>query len=151
MGFQPRIDIEQSLDTEVPYVLRVIDDQGQADEDASVIRVVDTTPPALACNAPPTLEPPDAPISFTARATDICDAEVTPDIVDFTCFKLTKKGKRIDKTSSCVVSVEGDTIRVLDSGGVGDHIQWDLRAVDDSGNESVATCEVLVVRPSNGG
>jgi len=61
------------------------------------------------------------------------------------CFKFTKKGKRIDKTESCVVSVNNDTVTISDSGGVGDHITWTVTA----GNYN-DTCEVVVVNPGKG-
>ena len=64
------------------------------------------------CNSPATIIPPDAPISFTATATDICAGDLVPEITEFDCFKFTKKGKRIDKTESCVVAIDGDTIAV---------------------------------------
>ncbi|MHC4443704.1 MAG: 6-bladed beta-propeller [Planctomycetota bacterium] len=111
---------------------------------------VDTTPPVIACNAPPTIKPNDVPISFTATATDLCDDDLSVEITEFDCFKFTKKGKRIDKTESCVVDVDGDTITILDSGGVGDFIVWTVRAVDSSGNVTEQECMVEVVNPGKG-
>ena len=106
-------------------------------------------PPTIFCNAPPTIIPPDAPISFTASANDNCLAEtgVTTVITGFDCFTFTKKGKRIDKTESCAVSFADDTISILDSGGVGDHITWNVTATDGGGNLTNAVCEVEVVNP----
>lgn len=112
------------------------------------INVVDTTPPVISCNAPSTIIPPDAPISFTATATDNCDDSPSVEITEFDCFKYTKKGKRIDKTESCAVDVVGDTITILDSGGVRDNITWIVRATDSCGNESVLECGVEVVNPA---
>ena len=62
----------------------------------------------------------------------------------------TKKGKRIDKTGSCEVAIAGDTITILDSGGVADHIEWTVVATDDSGNVTQETCEVIVANPGKG-
>ena len=56
----------------------------------------------------------------------------------------------MDKTQSCVVDVSGDTVTILDSGGVGDHIQWTVTATDDSGNTSTAVCEIVVANPGKG-
>jgi hypothetical protein len=112
------------------------------------IGVVDTAPPQISCNAPATIIPPDAPISFTATTTDNC-GDSSAQIVGFDCFFFTKKGKRIDKTNSCVVQVSGDTITILDSGGVRDHITWNVHASDSCGNTSDFQCEVLVVRPGH--
>jgi hypothetical protein len=113
------------------------------------ITVVDTTPPDIACNAPATIVPPDAPISFTATADDSCCFE-SVEIVAYDCFFLNGAGKRVDKTESCVVEVNGDTITILDSGGVGDHITWTIVATDCCGNVSTKECEIEVVNPGKG-
>jgi hypothetical protein len=110
------------------------------------VTVIDDIAPVAECNAPPTIVPPDAPISFTATATDNCDVS-SVEIVEYDCYKYTKKGKRIDKTESCVVSVEGDTITILDSGGVDDNIIWTVVATDSIGNTTETDCETLVVNP----
>jgi hypothetical protein len=122
------------------------DTYGNSSSCTQTIEVVDTTSPVIECNTPATITPPDAPISFAAMATDNCDNEPSFEITGFDCFKFTKKGKRIDKTESCVVEVEGDTITILDSGGVGDHISWTVLATDNCGNEAEKECELEVVR-----
>jgi hypothetical protein len=95
---------------------------------------------------PATITPPDAPISFTATATDNCDEDPSVEITGFDCFFFTKKGKRIDKTESCVVEVVGDTITILNTGGVGTHITWTTLATDSCGNFDQVECEVEVVK-----
>ncbi|NIR30257.1 MAG: RTX toxin [Gammaproteobacteria bacterium] len=132
--------------------LLVTDDQGATDSCDAKITVEDVEPPTVFCNAPDTIVPPDAPISFTASAADNCAAEtgVSTVITAFDCFKFTKKGKRIDKTESCQISFSGDTITILDSGGVDDHITWTVEAEDGSGNQASEECEVLVVNPGKG-
>lgn len=114
-----------------------------------IIEVVDTTAPGIVCNAPATITPPDAPISFKASAIDNCDAAPVVEIITYDCFFYTKKGKRIDKTESCVVEVEGDTITILDSGGVGDNITWTVLATDSCGNVAELVCDVEVINPGN--
>ncbi len=42
----------------------------------------------------------------------------------------------------------GDTVTILDSGGVGDHITWTVIATDAFGNQSTVTCGVDVVKKS---
>jgi len=103
------------------------------------------TPPEIMCNSPDTIVPPDAPISFTATATDIYGSVVSATITGVGCYKTTKKGKEIEKTESCVVSINNDTVTISDSGGVGDHITWIVTA----GNYN-DTCEVVVVNPGKG-
>jgi hypothetical protein len=126
----------------------VTDTCGNSVSHEQTIEVVDTIPPDIECNAPPTITPPDAPISFTASATDNCDdGPVISEIISYNCFEFTNKGKSIDKTESCIVEVDGDTITVVDSGGVGDNITWSIRANDSCGNVSESTCSIMVVNP----
>ena len=61
-------------------------------------------------------------------------------------FNFTKKGRRIDKTESCIVSLDGDTINIVDSGGVGDIITWTSVSTDDCGNTTELECVIDVVR-----
>lgn len=121
-----------------------------ADDNASscvqTIEVVDTTPPDIQCNAPVTITPPDAPISFTATATDNCAGDQSVEIIGYDCFQFTKKGKRIDKTESCVVEVNGGTVTIVDSGGVDDNITWTVRSNDNCGNVAESTCSVMVMK-----
>ena len=125
------------------------DDASNTDSDTQVVTIEDTTPPVISCNAPAIIIPPDAPTSFTATVADICDATVMPTVTSFDCFMFTKKGKRIDKTSSCIVSLADDTVMISDTGGVGDRIEWTVEATDANGNFSEVTCGVDVVNPSD--
>ena len=130
-----------------PVLWTATDDSGNQSNDGQDVTVEDTIPPEIFCNSPASITPPDAPVSFTVTAEDICDAAPSVAITAYDCFTFTKKGKRIDKTESCVVTFDGTTITILDSGGVDDHITWDVVASDIYGNQSTATCEVLVVNP----
>jgi ribosomal protein S17 len=71
-------------------------------------------------------------------------------ITEFDCFKFTKKGKRIDKTESCMVAIDGDVVTIEDSGGVGDNITWTVVVSDGSGNTTAQTCVVTVENPGKG-
>lgn len=132
-----------------PVLWTATDDSGNQSNDSQYVTVEDTIPPEIFCNSPATITPPDAPVSFTVTAEDICDAAPSVAITAYDCFTFTTKGKRIDKTDSCVVTFDGTTITILDSGGVDDHITWDVEASDIHGNQSTKTCEVLVVNPSD--
>jgi hypothetical protein len=130
-------------------ILTVEDNKGGSASDSIIVTVnEDTAPPVISCNAPATITPPDAPISFTVSATDNCDDTPAVEITGFDCYMFTKKGEQIDKTESCVVSIEKDIITILDSGGVGTHITWMSRATDSCVNVAEETCETLVVNPS---
>lgn len=131
---------------ETLVTLRVYDESGLADTCTANVTVTDNTPPVISCNALSTIIPPDAPISFTATATDNCEVS-SVEITDYDCYFLNPSGKKVDKTKSCVVEVEGDTITILDSGGVGDIITWNVIATDNSGNTSTTGCVVEVVKP----
>jgi hypothetical protein len=136
------------------YLLRVIDSALRSDEDTTTIAVIDTTKPDVFCNAPDTITPeqvPDKhsekpPVAFTATASDLCDAAVVPEILGFDCFAIKRNGRIVDKTQSCEVELSGDTLTVLDPGGVGDHIAWTVLATDASGNARQLECELEVVR-----
>jgi hypothetical protein len=108
----------------------------------------DDEPPVISCNNPATIIPPDAPISFTATATDD-SGSATVTITGYDCWKFTQQGKRVDKTGSCVVQIEGATLTIVDSGGVGDHIGWDVMAQDGGGNTTTAHCELVVANPGH--
>ena len=126
--------------------LTVEDDEGETDTCQGLVTVEDGEPPVVACNSPATIVPPDAPIAFTATAADAC-GPATAEVISFDCWMQTKKGRRIDKTESCVVAIDGATVTIVDSGGVGDHVSWEVEAEDASGNAATATCEVEVVNP----
>lgn len=122
-----------------------VDGCGNSSNAAQTITVQDTVGPVISCNSPATITPPDAPISFTASAIDNCADDPSVEIIGYDCFFLTKKGKRIDKTMSCVVEVNGDTITIVDSGGVNNNITWTVSANDNCGNVTESTCSVNVV------
>lgn len=126
------------------------DDDGNQATDTQGVTIENTTLPVVMCNNPLTIVPPDTPISFTATATDQCQGDLTPVTTEFDCFKFTKKGKRIDKTSSCAVSIDGDTVTIEDSGGVGDNITWTVVATDNSGNVTTEICSLVVENPGKG-
>ena len=126
--------------------LTVEDEEAASATCQGTVTVVDGEPPVVSCNSPATIAPPDAPISFTATAADNCGG-ASVEVVDFDCWKLTRKGKRIDKTASCVVGIDGATVTIVDSGGVGDHISWQVHAEDGGGSGTTIECELEVVNP----
>lgn len=129
--------------------LSVTDALGATDTCTATVTVIDDTPPNVSCNAPSTITPADAPVSFAATAADNCGVS-NLEIVGFDCFKFTKMGKRIDKTGSCEVSISNNVFTVEDSGGVDDQITWTAVATDGSGNQTTVSCGVLVENPGRG-
>jgi hypothetical protein len=130
-------------DTIVTYT--AIDTWDNATSCNSVVSIADTTAPEISCNAR-NFSPPEAPISFGPTANDGCD-EADIEITGVDCFKYTKGGKRVDKTESCGVDVNGRALTVFDSGGVGTNITWTVVATDPSGNRSAKHCQVSVEHP----
>jgi hypothetical protein len=127
-------------------ILTVTDEEGAPAACTATVTVVDTLPPEIQCNAPATITPPDAPISFTATGTDNCSVS-SVEIIEYDCSFINGAGKVVDKKESCVVEFSSDTITIQDSGGVGDHITWTILATDDSGNATEVECAVDVVKP----
>jgi hypothetical protein len=116
---------------------------------SAVFTLQDTTPPDIQSNAPAMITPPDAPIAFTATASDVCSASnVSVTVERFDCYFYNGAEKRIDKTDSCVVQIAGDTITILDSGGVADFIEWTVRATDQCGVSTTETFSLTVVKPT---
>lgn len=72
--------------------LTVTDKNGNSSTCNATVKVEDNVLPIIQCNAPATITPPSAPISFTATATDNCGI-ASLEIISFDCFKFTKKGK----------------------------------------------------------
>jgi hypothetical protein len=66
----------------------------------------------------------------------------------YDCFWVNPAGKRVDKRNSCRVMIDGDTVHILDSGGVKDSITWLVTAADTSGNPITQECTVTVVNPA---
>jgi hypothetical protein len=78
VGEALQVTVPQGLGSPGPYVLQVLDDQGQLDEDVMEVRVVDTTPPVIASIAPnpSVLQPANhkmVAVTVNVSATDTCD------------------------------------------------------------------------------
>lgn len=134
---------------ETLVTLVVEDGQGRTATCQATVTVEDRAAPVVECNAPSTLRPPDAPVSWTGTATDNCSVAAV-EVGRYDCWTVNGAGKRVDKTGSCVVSVEGATLTVHDSGGVGTLITWEASATDGSGNSITRRCETEVVNPGRG-
>ena len=114
------------------------------------MNVADDEPPAVESHSAGTMVPPDAPISFTATVSDNCPTP-TVAITGYDCYKFKKDGSISSKLDSCVVAIAGDTITIVDSGGVGDNIVWDILGTDGSGNDTGETGTIEVLNPGGGG
>jgi hypothetical protein len=137
----PVIQTQQALGQQTYYV-EVVDNRFAADYGSVTVRVADRTAPTISCNAPATITPSDVPekttqgISFSATAQDLCTGVSVVAIKSFTCTK----------PASCKVGIQGNTITIFDSGGIGDTIRWTVLARDTAGNEGQKTCELSVIK-----
>ncbi|UCE00641.1 MAG: PKD domain-containing protein [Chloroflexota bacterium] len=143
-GATPTVEFSNYGDYTVS--LEVNDDFGGSAMCNAQVQIIDTTPPEIYCNAPLTIVPSDAPVAYTGTATDTCDGQIEPVISGFDCYKLSKKGKRIDKTESCIVSFEGAALSIQDSGGIDDIITWSLSVRDNNGNQAIKECKIQVIK-----
>lgn len=126
------------------------DASGNSSSATQSVTVVDTIAPEnLSCQSPDTITPPNAPVSFTATATDaVSDSMVT--VTGYDCFMINGAGKRVDKKDACVVNYQDDTLTILETGGVGTTISWSIQAQDSSANQATANCEITVTNPGKG-
>ena len=134
------------------------DIHGNSSSTTATFAIVDTTAPELSWSVngapvddalPIEIKPNEVPVTVSVAASDIC-GEATLKPVNVTCHKVNKKGGIIDKSDSCELTVDGGTVTILDSGGVGNIITIFACAVDECGNLSeVETSVINVVNPSN--
>jgi len=84
---------------------------------------------------------------YLSSGKDNCGDNLSVSITKFGCLATSKKGNLIDKTKSCVIKVGGDTISILDTGGVANNITWTIKAADQCGNTAMTECKVAIVKP----
>ena len=147
VGYASTVRTSQPVGTTEAYLAQVVDSHMQAADSTTHVQVVDTTAPVISCNAAPTIGPASQPVSFRATASDVCDPDATPVLTDFSCFRVNGSGKVVDKTHACSVLLEGDTITIRRTNGVGEHVQWTAEVTDASGNSASTTCETVVAAP----
>jgi len=156
------LDTVQTLGVGVSqsYVLRVIDEFAQLDEDTTVASVVDTTPPELTIAASPTtLWPPNhklRPITVTVVTSDVCDASPTIRLLSITSNEAAN-GTGDGNTSSDVADAligQDDRefkLRAERSGNGGGRVYTiTYEATDDSGNATVRQTNVTVAHNQGG-
>ncbi len=102
----------------------------------------DLTPPEVWCNTSQTIRPSSTPVTFTATAADKCGLQSVL-VQEPYCFKINPAGKEVPVP--CHTSIEGETITIHNSGGVGTIISWEALAEDVAANTSAERCELRVV------
>ena len=96
-----------------------------------------------------TIYPNSVNVTFTVTGDDAC--AYTPLVAGFDCWTYNGAGKLIDKKESCVVTIDGNVLTIVDSGGVNDNITFTALVEDASGNQTIETVHILVINPGNGG
>jgi hypothetical protein len=101
------------------------DPAGNNASTTATFAIVDTTPPDISfsqggddVSGTITIKPNQVPVTIDITSVDIC-GDVVSQNINVTCHKVTKKGKMIDKSESCVIEVAGNQGCIIDSGGVG--------------------------------
>ncbi len=130
-------------------VLTVTDDLGATASCSATVTVVDNEIPVTQCSDE-IITPPDAPITFTASASDSCSTPAVA-VVAYDCYRFNNNGKRIDTMDSCVITMSGANVTVEETSGVGSYIDWIVEATDSSGNMNSETCTIEVIQPGNSG
>ncbi|MES2645024.1 MAG: VCBS repeat-containing protein [Myxococcota bacterium] len=128
--------------------LTVCDDSGACDTCTAVIEVADETAPTVDCGSPADIAPNEASVDFTATTSDNCGSTVVID--EYDCFKVRSNGTIQSKLDSCEVILDGDTLTVVEGGGVGTQITWTATATDDAGNSTSTECGIEVVNSGSG-
>lgn len=128
--------------------LSVTDEYQALDMCDAPVSIVDTAGPVITCNSPPSITPPNRPVTYTATANDVCTGTVTPVVTQFSCYRIKPNGE-LQNRNDCRVSFSGNRVTISTSGGVGNIIEWTVRANDIHGNQSTKTCRVNVVNPGH--
>jgi hypothetical protein len=116
---------------------------GATDTCHATVTVVDDMPPTIACNTYD-ITKKDAPVSFTATATDNCPP-VTITVSGLRCYRIKKDGT--EKPKKCKhVSVSGATVTIAKAPSPCTYIEWTVTATDPSGNTVTKVCRVHVVK-----
>ena len=149
VGAQEMTTVQQGLGTET-YLLRVIDAFGQADDDATEVTVVDTTPPVLSCSVTrPVLEQTNhvmLPVGLAARARDACEGEL-PVMVSVFGDEDDEMQTGDGAFSPDAKQIDIGTLRLrAERRGNGDGRVYLIRteATDSSGNRGFNCCTVIV-------
>jgi len=142
---QTRVDGSCASNYTLTRTWSAADDCENMSSSSQTITVQDTVGPVITCNNPATMTPKMAPTSFTATASDNCSTP-TVQITGYSCYSL-KNGVKY-KNQSCAVNIAGNTINIVNSGGVGDNIAWTVHATDSCANSSDKVCSIKVVNPN---
>ena len=116
----------------------------------ATVTAEDRASPVVECNAPETITPQAAPLSFTATASDNCQV-ASVEVANARCQRFGPDGSPVDLPArACAASLAGDTLTVHRSGGVGQRIVWEATATDGAGNAITQSCETSVLRKTRG-
>ena len=122
---------------------------GNSTSGTQTITVVDTTPPMLEVPEGVNITPSGASSSYTIVSSDTCGGVVLT--MDYSCQKRKKDGSLVSKPcEEDSVVLEGNTVTVIESGGVGNIITVTITSTDDCDNFSTKSFVVNVLRGDEG-
>jgi len=122
---------------------------GNSTSGTQTITVVDTTPPMLEVPEDVNITPSGASSSYTIVSSDTCGGVVLT--MDYSCQKRKKDGSLVSKPcEEDSVVLEGNTVTVIESGGVGNIITVTITSTDDCDNFSTKSFVVNVLRGDEG-
>jgi hypothetical protein len=149
VGFDPISTIEQPLGTQT-YVARVIDQFGEADEDATVVDVVDTTPPVLSCSVVvPVINQTHhdfVTVGLAATAVDQCEGELPMTINVFADEDDEEStGDGVHSPDAKNIDIGSLRLRAERKGSGDGRVYLVIpEATDSSGNRGYSCCTVTV-------
>ena len=126
-------------------VLTATDVNGNVNTATAVVTVVDEISPTINCNIYD-IAPSSVPVTYTITADDNCSG-ATVALLGFSSHKV-RNGKVV--SSTCEAVINGNSITITDSGGVGNIITINTLATDSSGNTTTGDCVVNVLRGDEG-
>lgn len=87
------------------------------------------------------------PMVFNVMAMDNCDDDPATLVTESNCYKVNPKGKLIDRNKSCDIDINGDSVSIYTSSGVGTVIEFEIQSEDACGNIATQNCAIDVVNP----
>jgi predicted membrane-bound mannosyltransferase len=150
VGGDPVVHVTQPLGVTQPYVLAVVDAEGQASTDTTAVTVLDSTAPTITSvsASPATLSPPNhemVPVTVTITATDTCGTS-TCAIASVTSNEpVNGSGDGNTAVDWQIIGPNTANVRAERSGGGSGRVYTlTVRCTDPSGNASTGTTTVAV-------
>jgi HYR domain len=118
------------------------DGEGNLSSGSFSVTVTDhPTGPVIQCNAPDVVS---GEVTITATASDDCADIVSIEVTDYRCVSTGRPGRDGGSDRACPLSTDGATLIIGGGGCSSGSIEWTVRAVDATGNETTQGCRAPV-------